>query len=82
MFAVARGTIRYTKGEIGHEWRQCLICKKSFRRYKCYLTQPGWGRFCSCQCQGRAWRLFSVLLGEGWFDERLKEMEARKWQTR
>jgi hypothetical protein len=70
---MARGTARYRKGEVGHVYRECLVCKKIFRRFKCYVARPGWGHFCSRKCQGRAWRLFSVLLAAGRFDGLLRE---------
>jgi hypothetical protein len=58
---------------VGHVFRQCLICGRSFRVFKHRLKRRNTGKFCSNPCLFAAWHLFSAALEDGRLEWLLKE---------
>ena len=54
--------MRLKAPQVGHVFRQCLVCGKSFRVFRYRLTRRNNGKFCSNVCLFAAWHLFSEAL--------------------
>jgi hypothetical protein len=65
--------MRLKAPEVGHVFRQCLVCGRTFRVFKHRLKRRNNGNFCSNQCLFGAWHLFSAALADGRLDWLLKE---------
>jgi hypothetical protein len=67
----------YRYPEVGHVFRQCLVCKKTFRVLKSRLVRRGWGSFCTNKWRFKAWHLFSEMLADGRLEALLKELATQ-----
>jgi hypothetical protein len=65
----------YRYPEVGHVFRQCLLCGKTKRVEKGRIAK-GEGKFCTKQCLFRAWQLFSAALASDRFGPVLEEIAA------
>jgi hypothetical protein len=64
--------------EVGHLWKQCVICGKNFRKFRSQIRRSGEGRFCGIPCRNVAWHLFSEALATEKLEPLLNEL-ARLW---
>jgi hypothetical protein len=64
---------------VGHVFRNCLICGKTFRVWRSTLTYRT-GDFCTVECYRLGRKVFSKLLKDGRFEAMLRQMidEERK----
>jgi hypothetical protein len=63
-------------GEVRRITCQCLVCGRSFRRFKSQLARYGDGSFCSIECFSVARRLFNLALATGRLEPIFKELTA------
>jgi hypothetical protein len=62
-----------------HVFRQCAVCKKTFRLYLSQLNAPDRvGMFCTQKCHRLSRRLFRKLLADGRLGTLLKELIAEE----
>jgi hypothetical protein len=62
-----------------HVFRQCAVCKKTFRLYLSELNAPDRaGMFCTQKCHRIARKLFRKMLAEGRLETLLKELIAEE----
>jgi hypothetical protein len=62
--------------EVGHVYRRCRVCGRNFRVGKSRSVRQGEGHFCTMQCLGAAWHLFSFALATEQLDPIFKALAA------
>jgi hypothetical protein len=59
--------------EVGHVFRKCLICGRTFRVWRSRLTYRA-GDFCTVRCFHVGLKVFSKLLKDGRFEALLEQV--------
>jgi hypothetical protein len=69
--------MRLKAPEVGHVFRKCLVCGKTFRVWRSQLTYRA-GDFCTQKCHRIARKLFRKMLREGLLEPLLQQMIAEE----